>query len=70
MPTSDNGVFYYMNTIKSILGNSTITPDYDEETNTLEIAIGNKQGFRFVHLNKERVELLIDLLNEFKTQIV
>lgn len=67
--TSDNRVFYFMNTIKSILGESTITPDYDDLTNTVEISIGNKDGFRFVHLDEERTDYLIDLLIEYKNMI-
>ena len=59
-----------MNTIKSELNNSTITPDYCEETNTVEISIGNKDGFRFVNLNIEKTDYLIDLLTEFKNMIV
>lgn len=59
-----------MNTIKSVLNDSTITPDYDEETNTIDIAIGNKEGFRFVHLDVEKTDYLIDLLLEFKQMIV
>lgn len=58
-----------MNTIKSITGDSTITPDYCPETNSLEIAIGGQNGFRFVNLDIERADYLIDLLNEFKTMI-
>ena len=59
-----------MNTIKSSTGNSTITPDYCEDTNTVEIAIGNKEGFRFVNLDTERIDYLIDLLIEFKGMII
>ena len=52
------------------LHDSTITPDYDEETNTVDLAIGDKDGFRFVNLDSERVDYLIDLLTEFKNIIV
>jgi len=59
-----------MNTIKCNLSNSTITPDYCEETNTLEISIGDKNGFRFVHLDRERADYLLDLITEFKSMVV
>lgn len=59
-----------MNTIKSNTSDSTITPDYCDETNTVEIAIGDANGFRFVNLDVERVDYLIDLLNEFKMMVV
>lgn len=58
-----------MNTIKSELGKTTITTDYNEETNTVEICIGSKDGFRFINLNSDKSDHLIDLLNEFKKMI-
>lgn len=59
-----------MNTIKSDLSNSTITTDYDQESNTIDISIGNKDGFRFVNLNSEKAEHLLDLLTEFKSMLI
>ena len=58
-----------MNTIKSIEGETTITVDYDDFTDSVEIHVGNKTGFRFVSLNSEKVEHLVDLLLTFKEDI-
>lgn len=59
-----------MNTIKSENSDTTITADYDEHTNTVEIHLGNNTGFRFLNLNKEKTEHLILILEEFKNFIV
>lgn len=59
-----------MNTIKSVKNNTTITTDYDQETNTIDISVGNKDGFRFVNLDEKRADYLIELLLEFKSMIV
>jgi len=58
-----------MNTIKSETSDSTVNIDYCEETNTIEIQVGNITGFRFANLNYEKCEHLIDLINEFKINI-
>ncbi len=59
-----------MNTLKSDNSNSTITVDYDDTTNLVEIHIGNKEGFRFVNLNERKAEYLIEILTEFKNMII
>ena len=59
-----------MNTIKSNESDTTITVDYDDFTNSVEIQVGNNTGFRFVNLNEEKADHLIDILNEFKSFIV
>ena len=64
------GFLHYMNTIKSVLNDTTITPSYDEETNTVDIAIGTKDGFRFIHLSYEQCDELIQSLTELKNEIV
>ena len=58
-----------MNTIKSQTSDTTITTDYCEETNTVEIQVGNNTGFKIVNLDFEKCDQLIDLINEFKTMI-
>jgi len=59
-----------MNTIKSNLSDSTLTVDYDDFTNTVEIHLGNETGFRFVNLDLEKTDHLIEILCEFKNSIV
>lgn len=59
-----------MNTIKSNESDSTITADYDDYTNSVEIHVGNKNGFRFVNLDVEKTEHLIEILTQFKNFIV
>lgn len=59
-----------MNTIKSNESDSTITADYDDFTNTVEIHVGNETGFRFVNLDQEKTDHLIEILTHFKTFIV
>lgn len=58
-----------MNTIKSIESNTTITVDYEDFNNTLEIHIGNSSGFRFVNLDLDKCNQLIEIINEIKEQI-
>ena len=58
-----------MNTIKSIESKTTITLDYEDFNNTLEIHIGNSSGFRFVNLDLDKCNQLIEIINEIKEQI-
>lgn len=59
-----------MSTIQSIQSNSTISADYDDFTNTVEIHVGNKTGFRFVNLDRDKAERLVEVINEIKEYIV
>jgi hypothetical protein len=59
-----------MNTIKSDNSNSTITTDYDDFTNKVEVSITNSAGGKTVHLAPDKVDHLITLLSEFKNDIV
>lgn len=59
-----------MNTIKSNENDSTIIVDYDDFTNSVEIHVGNNTGFRFVNLNEEKTDHLIEILVQFKSFIV
>jgi len=58
-----------MNTIKSTINDTVICVEYDNYTNTIDIQVGNKHGFRFINLDYKKTELLIDLLNEVKNNI-
>ena len=49
---------------------SIINVDYEDFTNSVEVSIGNKTGFRFVNLNFEQCEKLSCILSEVKNQIV
>lgn len=59
-----------MNTIKSDTSDSTITVDYDDFTNSVEIQVGNENGFRFVNISSEKADHLIEILTEFKNFVV
>lgn len=59
-----------MDLLKSKHSNSSIQVGYDDFNNTVEIHIGNDTGFRFVNLTFEQCDLLIDLINEHKNQIL
>ena len=59
-----------MNTIKSNENDTTISADYDDFTNSVEVHVGNNTGFRFVNLDEEKVDHLIEILTHFKTFIV
>ena len=59
-----------MNTIKSKDSNTTITVDYDNHNNCVEIHVGNETGFKFVNLTREKTEHLIFLLTEFNNDII
>lgn len=61
---------FSMNTIKSNENDTTITVDYDDFTNSVEIHVGNNTGFRFVNLTEEKTDHLIEILTQFKTFIV
>ena len=59
-----------MSSIKSSQSNSVINIEYEDFTNNVVIAIGNKTGFRFVNLTFEQCELINEYLNDAKNQIV
>jgi len=59
-----------MYSIKSNESNSIISIDYDSFTNTVEIHIGNSSGFRFVHLDREKCDMIKDIIDELKNEIV
>lgn len=59
-----------MNTIKSDQNDSTITADYDDFTNSVEINITNSSGGKIVNLNPDKVDHLIEILCEFKNSVV
>lgn len=52
------------------LSRSTLYVDYDDLTNTIEIHVGNSNGFRFIHLDIEQTEELREILSEIKNQII
>lgn len=59
-----------MYTTKSINSNSTINIDYCDFTNTIEIHVGNESGFRFVSLDIEQCDLIIEQINNVKNSIL
>ncbi len=59
-----------MNTIKSNQNDSTITADYDDFTNSVEISISGQDGGKIVNLDADKVDHLIEILCEFKNSIV
>jgi hypothetical protein len=59
-----------MTTLKSNVNDTTITVDYDDFTNTVEIQVGNESGFRFVNLCLEKTDLLIEHLTDVKNQLL
>jgi hypothetical protein len=59
-----------MITIKSNESDTTITVDYNDFTNTVEIQVGNESGFRFVNLCFEKTDLLIEQLMLTKNELV
>jgi len=64
------GVFVYMETIKSLLTESTINIDYDDFTNTVELSIANKTGCKIANLNVEKCEEIKEQIEYFKNQII
>lgn len=58
----------YQTTCKN--GTSTLYVGYDDFTNTIEIHVGNTDGFRFIHIDKDQINELTDILNELKNEIL
>ncbi len=58
-----------MESIQSTLNETVITVDYDDFTNTVEVQVGNESGFRYVNLDIQKCDQLIELLTESKNQI-
>lgn len=59
-----------MNIIQSSSSKSTISVDYDDFTNTVEIHIGNESGFRFVNLTETQCEEIIEFINVCKQELI
>lgn len=56
--------------IKSLDSNSTITVEYEDFNNMVSVHVGNETGFRFVNLDAEQIETLIECLTDAKNMIV
>ena len=59
-----------MTSIKSSSSETSIGVEYDDFTNTTEIYIGSVNGFRFVNLDLQSCDRLIELITIAKNEIV